>query len=98
MMRACKFVAGLFALLYAAALFLFLVGTFGWFGSPRGPLAGIFLVPLGLPWSLMLDWAPSEFSRLRAQYNRDNSRPGGADDQWSLQYIMSLGAHGAHAF
>lgn len=58
MMRACKFVAGLFALLYAAALFLFLVGTFGWFGSPRGPLAGIFLVPLGLPWSLMLDWAP----------------------------------------
>lgn len=49
-------------------------------------------------WSLMLDWSPSEFSRLRAQYNRDESRPNGTDNQWSLQYIMSLGAHGAHEF
>lgn len=49
-------------------------------------------------WSVMLDWTPSEFSRLRAQYNRDSSRPDSTDDQWSLQYIMSLGAHGAHAF
>lgn len=49
-------------------------------------------------WSLMLDWSPSEFSRLRAQYNRDDSRPGITDHQWSLQYIMSLGAHGAHPF
>lgn len=49
-------------------------------------------------WSLMLDWTPSEFSRLRAQYNRDQSRPFVTDQQWSLQYIMSLGAHGAHPF
>jgi outer membrane receptor protein involved in Fe transport len=49
-------------------------------------------------WSAMLDWTPSEFSRLRVQYNRDNSRPDSTDQQWSLQYIMSLGAHGAHAF
>ncbi len=48
-------------------------------------------------WSLMADWSPSEFSRLRLQYNRDKSRPV-ADNQWTLQYIMSLGAHGAHEF
>jgi len=49
-------------------------------------------------WSAMLDWSPSEFSRLRAQYNRDNSRLNGTDNQWSLQYIMSMGSHGAHLF
>jgi len=48
-------------------------------------------------WSLMADWSPSEFSRLRLQYNRDRSRPV-TDNQWTLQYIMSLGAHGAHQF
>jgi hypothetical protein len=48
-------------------------------------------------WSLMTDWSPSEFSRLRLQYNRDRSRDV-TDNQWSLQYIMSLGAHGAHEF
>jgi hypothetical protein len=48
-------------------------------------------------WSLMADWSPSEFSRLRLQYNRDRSRPV-TDHQWTLQYIMSLGSHGAHEF
>lgn len=48
--------------------------------------------------SLMLDWSPSEFSRVRLQYSRDQARPFGADNQWFLQYIMSLGAHGAHGF
>jgi hypothetical protein len=48
--------------------------------------------------SLMLDWGPSEFSRVRLQYARDLSRPGPADHQWFLQYQMSLGAHGAHSF
>jgi len=48
-------------------------------------------------WSLMADWSPSEFSRLRLQYNRDKSQPV-VDNQWTLQYIMSLGAHGAHEF
>jgi hypothetical protein len=48
-------------------------------------------------WSLMTDWSPSEFSRLRLQYNRDKSRSD-VDNQWSLQYIMSMGAHGAHEF
>ena len=48
--------------------------------------------------SLMLDYSPSEFSRLRLQLARDNSRQGRADNQFFLQYIMSLGAHGAHQY
>ena len=45
----------------------------------------------------MLDYSNSEFSRLRLQYNRDESQPQ-IDHQWLLQYTMSLGAHGAHRF
>lgn len=48
--------------------------------------------------SVMLDWSPSEFSRIRLQYAQDRARPGAADNQWFLQYQMSLGAHGAHSF
>jgi hypothetical protein len=48
--------------------------------------------------TLMLDWSPSEFSRLRLQFARDYSRLGEPDNQVFLQYIMSLGAHGAHKF
>jgi outer membrane receptor protein involved in Fe transport len=48
--------------------------------------------------SLMLDWSPSEFSRLRLQYSRDSSMEGVDENQWLLQYIHSLGAHGAHKF
>lgn len=48
-------------------------------------------------YSLMVDWSNSEFSRLRLQYTRDDA--GLADDnQWGLQYILSIGAHGAHSF
>jgi hypothetical protein len=46
----------------------------------------------------MLDYSPSEFSRLRLQLARDNSRLGLPDNQIFLQYIMSLGAHGAHQY
>lgn len=46
----------------------------------------------------MVDWSPSEFSRLRLQYARDRSRPDVIDHQVFLQYIMSFGAHGAHAW
>lgn len=55
MATAIKIVFWLFAVLYVAALFLFAVGTFGWFGQERDPLSGIFLLPLGVPWNLMLD-------------------------------------------
>jgi hypothetical protein len=47
--------------------------------------------------SLMLDWSPSEFSRLRLEYINDRVLPQ-TDHQWFLQYIMSVGAHGAHAY
>ena len=46
----------------------------------------------------MMDWSPSEFSRIRFQVARDQTRPGVNDNQVWLQYIMSLGAHGAHKF
>lgn len=48
--------------------------------------------------SLMLDFAPSEYSLMRLQFAQDKSRQGVADNQLFLQYIMSLGAHGAHKF
>ncbi len=48
--------------------------------------------------TLMVDFSASEFSRLRLQYARDQARMGFTDNQWQLQYQMSLGAHGAHAF
>jgi len=48
-------------------------------------------------YSLMADWSNSEFSRLRFQYTLDQA--GYEDDnQWGLQYIFSIGAHGAHSF
>jgi hypothetical protein len=48
--------------------------------------------------SLMFDYSPSEFSRLRLQFAQDKSQSGASDNQVFLQYIMSLGAHAAHAF
>jgi len=56
--RLCRIAVIGFALLYVFALFLLAVGTFGLFGNERDPLAGVFLVPLGLPWNLMLDGVP----------------------------------------
>jgi len=51
------------------------------------------------PWrySMMADWTNSEFSRLRLQYGHDKSSPE-TNDYWVLQYILSLGAHGAHRY
>lgn len=48
--------------------------------------------------SLMVDFSPSEFSRMRMQFSRDRSRQNLPDNQFFLQYQMSLGAHGAHLF
>jgi len=47
--------------------------------------------------SIMLDWSNSEFSRFRLQFNRDHSNKE-PDNQLFLQYVHSLGSHGAHAF
>lgn len=46
----------------------------------------------------MIDWSPSEFSRLRAQYAWDDSRDAQTDRELQLQYIYAIGAHGAHKF
>jgi len=48
-------------------------------------------------YSMMVDWSNSEFSRLRFQYEHDMSGEMD-DDQFALQYIFSIGAHGAHNF
>jgi len=58
MHRVCPLAAIGFAILYGLALGLFIVGTFGLFGGPSGPLAGVFIVPLGLPWNRMLGVFP----------------------------------------
>ena len=48
-------------------------------------------------YSVMADWSNSEFSRLRLQYTLDQASYED-DKQWGLQYIFSIGAHGAHSF
>ena len=48
--------------------------------------------------SAMIDWNPSEFSRIRLQYARDKARRDVTDNQFFVQYIYSLGAHGAHKY
>ncbi len=48
--------------------------------------------------SAMIDWSPSEFSRLRLQLAQSKTRPDVTDNQWFIQYILSLGAHGAHKY
>lgn len=56
--KLCQFALILFAFLYLVALGLFVIGTLGWFGQDPTPLAGVFLVPFGLPWNLWLDPLP----------------------------------------
>ena len=46
----------------------------------------------------MVDYSPSEFSRIRFQVSRDQTRPGITDNQVWVHYIMSMGAHGAHKY
>jgi hypothetical protein len=48
--------------------------------------------------SMMFDWNPSEFTRLRLQYAWDDARFDVRDRQLLLQYLFSIGAHGAHKF
>ena len=50
--RICSGVFYVFCALYVLALLLFLIGTFA---SEDESLAGVFLVPLGLPWNLKID-------------------------------------------
>ena len=45
--------------------------------------------------SIMVEWIPGQYSRIRLQYNRDDSYQL-PDDQVYLQYTFSLGSHTAH--
>ncbi|MCI0508391.1 MAG: hypothetical protein L0Z73_20145 [Gammaproteobacteria bacterium] len=47
--------------------------------------------------TLMVDYSPSEYSRFRVQYMKDDSGEI-SDDRIYLQFIASLGSHGAHKF
>ena len=50
-------------------------------------------------YSVMTDFSNSEFSRVRLQYNRDQSRPNSVtDNQILVQFIFSMGSHPAHQF
>jgi hypothetical protein len=51
------------------------------------------------PWriSTMIDFSNSEFSRFRLQYSHEGGGLGNADLVF-LQYIVSLGSHGAHQY
>jgi hypothetical protein len=49
-------------------------------------------------WSAMVDWSPSEFSRVRLQFARSQTVADVTDNQVFVQYILSLGAHGAHKY
>lgn len=48
---------------------------------------------------VMLAWSRSHFSTIRLQYtHQDGSGFANADETIMVQYVMSLGAHGAHGF
>ena len=64
-------------------------------------------IPANLPrYSAMIEYSPTEFSRLRFQFDRDESRYVQTTCGWSrqpysqltLQMNLIIGAHGAHAF
>lgn len=55
----------------------------------------------GKPWRLTgsMEYNPTEFSRIRAQFTHDRSdRNGLVNNEGILQFTFSIGAHGAHAF
>ncbi|MFZ3323057.1 MAG: hypothetical protein WA190_11845 [Usitatibacter sp.] len=49
-------------------------------------------------YSVMVDYTPSEFSRWRLQLAQSKTRPDFTDNEVFVQYILSLGAHGAHKY
>lgn len=67
-------------------------------GSDSDVLAEAGLVANGYQperMGIMAEWIPSEFSRIRLQYNRDDSYQL-SDNQVYVQYTFVMGSHGAH--
>ncbi len=66
-----------------------------------GPLfVGTDLDPMGHNperYTFMMDWSNSEFSRIRFQLTQDEATLD-SETQFGVQYIHSIGAHGAHSF
>jgi hypothetical protein len=53
------------------------------------------------PWraTAAVEFNPSEFTRIRVQYNHDESgRDGRSNDEAILQFLFGIGAHAAHTF
>jgi len=46
----------------------------------------------------MIAWDSSHFGTVRAQYSRVENQSKETDNVFTLQYVMTFGAHGAHAF
>jgi len=66
------------------------------YGLNTANLANTDYDPKRISW--MLDYSPSEFSRIRLQLSSDKSRQEATDNQVFIQYQMSLGAHGGHKY
>jgi hypothetical protein len=66
------------------------------YGANAAFLAATDFVPKR--YTAMLDYTPSEFSRFRLQFAQSRTVSELTDNQWFLQYILSLGAHGAHRY
>ena len=54
----------------------------------------------GQPYRLTgaIEFNPTEFSRIRLQYNYDKSDPNKLNQEIFLQFLIAVGAHGAHAY
>jgi hypothetical protein len=66
------------------------------YGANAASLAEPFFHPQRT--SVMFDWTPSEFSRVRLQLAQSKVRPDVTDNELFVQYILTLGAHGAHRY
>jgi hypothetical protein len=58
MVRLCTLFFLAFCALYLFAILIWVIGTFGWFGTDKDPLSGAFLIILGLPWARWVDRLP----------------------------------------
>lgn len=62
----CRMTVRAFGLLYIAVLTLQGISWLGLFGFAPKPLAGVFLVVIGLPWTLAAAWFPDALQPLVA--------------------------------
>lgn len=62
----CRMIVRGFALLYLAVLAYTGISALGWFDFAPRPLAGVFLVVIGLPWTLAAVWFPDPLQPLVA--------------------------------